>query len=145
MNKKFSRSRKRPLGNLTWRAPWKQQLYWASQYINVMLDKWYVNVLYFVFRAAKLDSNFEIPSDGESASSDSDSDESSGEPWCDRSSLPIHEQSTYLVYEFCLHELCKYRIKCGNQILSNVAEEFGYTGSQLTYRFTCANGMLIFS
>ena len=90
-------------------------------------------MLYFVFRAAKLDPDFEIPSDGESASSDSDTDESSGESWRDRSSLPIQEQSTYLVYESCLHELFKYCIKCGNQILSNVTEELGYTGSQLTY------------
>ena len=81
-----------------------------------MLEK-YVNMLYFIFRAAKLDSDFEIPSDGESASSDADTDKSNGEPWHDRSSLPIHQQSTYLVYKSCLHELFKHCIKCGNQIL----------------------------
>ena len=79
-------------------------------------------MFYFVFRAAKLDPDFEIPSVGESASSNSDSDESSGESWCDRSLLPMHEQSTNLVYESCLHELFTYCIKCGKQILSNVTE-----------------------
>ena len=107
-----------------------------------MLEK-YVNMLYFVFRAAKLDPDFEIPSDGESASSDLDTDKSNREPWCDRSSLPIHEQSPYLVYKSCLHELFKHCIKYGNQILLNITEEFGYTGSHLTYRFTCANGILL--
>ena len=56
---------------------------------------------------AKFDPDFEILSDGESASSDSDSDKSSGEPCCDSLSLPIHEQSTYLVDESCFHELFK--------------------------------------
>ena len=102
-------------------------------------------MLHFVFRAIKSDPDFEIPSHGESEFSDSDSNESSGEPWRDRSSLPIHEQSTYLVYEPCLHELFNYGIKCGNHILSNVTEEFGYNGSVLTYRFSCVNGISIFS
>ena len=95
-------------------------------------------------RTGNLDPDFQIFFDDESASSDSYIDYSNGELRRDKSPLQIHEQSTYVVYSSCLHEFLIYCIKCGNQISSNLTEEFGCTESQLTCCFIWVDGILIF-
>ena len=73
--------------------------------------------------------------DDESASSDSHIDYWNGETRRDKSPMQIHEQSTYVVCRSCLHEFLIYCIKWGNQISSNLTEEFECTESQLTCPF----------
>ena len=118
--------------------------YIIQQIWETSLGMWYVNVCYFISRIAKLDPSFEMRFNGKSVSSDSDSNNSRGKPWCDRSSLPLREQPYYTVYKSCWYELLINCIKCGNQRSSIFTKEFGYTGNHLTYRFTCVNEILIF-
>lgn len=80
-------------------------------------------MLYFVSRAAKSEPNFKIPCNGDTAKSDSDSEESSGETWYNMSSMSKYEHPTYLIYESCLHEFFKYYIKCQNKKLLNFTKE----------------------
>ena len=68
---------------------------------------------YFTPIVAKLDSFFKIHFDDETASSDSDSDNTSGEP--SREWSPDTWSGNYLIYESCLYELFKYSFKWENQ------------------------------